>query len=89
MTTKHDKLLKLIFENPVRSNLNWMDIEKLFIALGGRVSQREGSRVAVYLNGVIAIFHRPHPEKETDKGALRSVRRFLLNAGINPPEEKE
>jgi hypothetical protein len=31
-----------------------------------------------------AVFHRPHPEKETDKGALKSVRRFLKEAGIEP-----
>jgi hypothetical protein len=48
------------------------------------VSNRKGSRVNVILNGVVASFHRPHPEKETDKGALRSVRCFLLTAGIEP-----
>ncbi len=42
--------------------------------------------VRVYLNGVRAVFHRPHPRKETDKGALRSVRRFLLEAGVGPEE---
>jgi len=31
---------------------------------------------------VRAVFHRPHPRKETDKGALRSMRRFLLEAGV-------
>ncbi len=87
MSAKHDKTLKLIFEDPVRSNINWRDIENLFLALGARVSQREGSRVAIYLNGVVAIFHRPHPEKETDKGAVKSVRRFLINAGVLPPKE--
>jgi hypothetical protein len=29
-----------------------------------------------------AVFHEPHPEKETDKGAVKSVREFLLKAGI-------
>ncbi|WP_308189086.1 MULTISPECIES: type II toxin-antitoxin system HicA family toxin [Nostoc] len=29
-----------------------------------------------------ATFHRPHPEKETDKGAVKSMRRFLTEAGI-------
>ena len=36
------------------------------------------------LNGVDAVFHRPHPAKETDRGALRSVRRFLREAGVTP-----
>ena len=38
----------------------------------------------VAVNGVRAVFHRPHPRKETDKGAIRSVRRFLTEAGITP-----
>jgi hypothetical protein len=36
------------------------------------------------LNGRVAVLHRPHPQKETDKGAVRSVRRFLSEAGITP-----
>ena len=32
------------------------------------------------LLGVRSVFHRPHPEKEIDKGAVKSVRRFLLEA---------
>ncbi|WP_370867743.1 type II toxin-antitoxin system HicA family toxin [Brevundimonas sp.] len=38
----------------------------------------------VSLDGVDAVFHRPHPQKETDKGALKSVRRFLTEAGHVP-----
>jgi len=34
------------------------------------------------LNGVRAVFHRPHPRKQTDKGALKSMRRFLIEAGV-------
>ena len=33
---------------------------------------------------VDAVFHRPHPQKKTDKGALKSVRRFLKEAGFTP-----
>jgi hypothetical protein len=38
----------------------------------------------VYLGEVRAVFHRPHPQKDTDKGALRSVLRFLVEAGFEP-----
>jgi hypothetical protein len=55
---------------------------KLFVALGGEISEGSGSRVRVYLNGVRAVFHRPHPQKETDKGAVKSVRNFLESAGV-------
>jgi hypothetical protein len=33
-----------------------------------------------------AVFHEPHPERVTDKGAIKSVREFLTNAGITLDE---
>jgi hypothetical protein len=65
-----------------RSNILWSDIESLLIALGAEVSEGRGSRVRFALNDIRATFHRPHPEKETDKGAVKSMRRFLTEAGI-------
>ena len=65
-------------------DVKWIDIESLFIALEAELSEGRGSRVRVYLKGVRAVFHRPHPEKETDKGALKAIRRFLSEAGVNP-----
>jgi hypothetical protein len=82
MNAKNRKTLNSIFHNPVKSDLPWKDIENLFIALGGEVSEGRGSRVRVALNNVRAVFHRPHPQKVTDKGALLSVRRFLITAGV-------
>lgn len=84
MQTKHRKTLKAIFETPVRANIPWKDIESLVIALGGEKEEGRGSRVRFILNGVFAVFHRPHPQKETDKGAVVSVRRFLENAEVKP-----
>lgn len=54
----------------------WKDIESLMRHLDAEITEGEGSRVRFSLNGVRATFHRPHPKKETDKGALVSVRRF-------------
>ncbi len=82
LNKKHQKILDSIFVEPVRSNVIWNDIEKLLKALGTEISQGRGSRVRLYLNGVKAVFHRPHPKKETDKGALKSMRRFLIEAGV-------
>ena len=66
--SKHRKTLEAVFEDPVRSNVAWADVEKLFGALGAEVSEGRGSRVRVYLGGVRVVFHRPHPQKETDRG---------------------
>jgi hypothetical protein len=87
LNNKQLKTLTKIFEEPVRSDVVWSDIESLFRALGGTISEGRGSRVRVILNGVYADFHRPHPERVTDKGALKSVRRFLANARIEKEEE--
>ena len=73
-----------VFADPVRSDIPWRDIEGLFGALGATVRQGAGSRVCVALNDVRAVFHRPHPERVTDKGAVRAVRRFLQTAGVQP-----
>jgi len=82
MNSKHKKTMDLIFKDPVQANIPWSDIEMLFIALGGKISEGSGSRVRVKLNGSRAVFHRPHPQKTTDKGAVNSVRRFLENSGV-------
>jgi hypothetical protein len=82
----HRKTLQAIFEDPAHSNIAWTDIEKLMLALGAELSEGRGSRVRVFLSGVRAVFHRPHPRKETDKGAVKSVRRFLVEAGVKPEE---
>ena len=84
LSSKHKKTLRAIFEDPVRSNVLWSDIEKLLIALGAEISEGRGSRIRIVLNNVRAVFHRPHPRKETDKGALKSMRRFLSEAGEKP-----
>lgn len=84
MNSKHRKTLLAIFANPVQSGINWNDIESLLIALGAQRYEGNGSRVRFLLNGVRATFHRPHPHKETDKGAVVSVRRFLEAGGIKP-----
>lgn len=83
MNKKHQRTLESIFAIPVRSSIRWRDIESLFIALGAKIEEGKGSRVRVLLKEEEAVFHRPHPQKETDKGAVVSVRRFLENAGVN------
>ena len=84
MNQKHRGTLKAIFADPARSNIPWRDIEGMLRAVGAEITEGEGSRVRIALNEVRAVFHRPHPQKETDKGAVRSMRRFLTEAGVTP-----
>ena len=84
MASKHQKTLALIFDNPIKSDINWADIIALLQNIGAEISEGKGSRVRIALNGIRAVFHRPHPGKEIDKGALKSMRRFLVEAGVKP-----
>lgn len=78
------RTLKAIFTDPVQGGIAWKDVETLLASLGAEITEGSGSRVRVALQGVRAVFHRPHPEKEMDKGAVKSMRRFLQEAGITP-----
>jgi hypothetical protein len=78
--SKHERVLAAIFER--RANIAWSDIEAMLLHYGAEISEGRGSRVRIALNGVRAVFHRPHPQKETDRGAVVSMRRFLAEAGI-------
>jgi len=91
MNKKHDRVLEAIFAIPVRPSINWRDIESLLVNIGASIVETRGSRIKVVLSrikvvlsGHEAVFHRPHPQKETDKGALVSVRKFLEKAGVKP-----
>lgn len=84
MRKKHRKTLDAVFSRPTQANIKWDDVEALLKAFGAYIEERKGSRVAIELNDVVAIFHRPHPEKEIDKGAVASIRRFLKEAGVEP-----
>lgn len=83
MNKKQRQTLKKIFERPDRSDIPWTNVESLFLSLGAEISEGRGSRVRVALNNIRAVFHRPHPDKVTNKGAVKSVRRFLKEAGVN------
>jgi HicA toxin of bacterial toxin-antitoxin, len=84
MKRKHQRTLELIFSRPVSGSVPWRDIEALLQELGGEVSERAGSRVAVGLFGEVRAFHRPHPSLDTDRGAVASIRKCLEEHGVTP-----
>jgi len=89
MNHKQIQTMHAIFLDPPLANISWADIESLLFALGASISEGNGSRVRIFLNGVRAVFHRPHPEKEVDRGAVKSLRRFLIEAGFSDFKEEE
>ena len=84
MQKRHQATLAAIFARPTRGTVRWTDIEALFVALGAEISEREGSRIGVVLFGEVRVFHRPHPSPETDKGAIKSIRKWLDENGVIP-----
>ena len=84
MKRRHQRTLELIYARPTSANVQWRDIEMLFVELGAETSEREGSRVAVVLFGEVRVFHRPHLSPNTDKGAVASIRKWLEQHGVEP-----
>ena len=66
MNNKNKKVLDCIFTDPISSKILWKDIENLLIDLNANISEGRGSRVRIELNNVLATFHIPHPEAETN-----------------------
>lgn len=82
MVSRHLRTLAAVFEDPVRANILWRDVEALIVYLGGTVTSAAGSRVKLELNGVDAVYHRPHPQKEARRRTIRNMRLFLTEAGV-------
>lgn len=84
MNSRHRKVLEAIFQEPVPRTLEWARIEALLLTLGAQVLEGAGSRVRISLAGVVATFHRPHPQKEAKPYQVRDARKLLEEAGIRP-----
>lgn len=84
MKAKHRKTLELIFSRPTSAGVKWSDALALFTELGAEITEREGSRVAVFLFEQVKVMHCPHPSPDMDKGAVASIRRWLEENGVKP-----
>ena len=84
MNSKQRKTLEAIFADPVNASISWSNIESVFRAYGGTIKEGRGSRVWFIWETQVAVFHRPHPQPTTDKGAVKSVRRYFTKIGLKP-----
>jgi len=83
VTARHRKTLAAIFAKPTLASIVFADIEALIKALGGTISEREGSRVKIELAGQQWRCHRPHPGKEAKRYQVEEARELLERAGVN------
>lgn len=84
VNAKQRKALSAIFARPTSASIPFSDIESLIKALGGTVSEREGSRVKVELRGEQWRCHRPHPGKEAKRYQVEEARELLERVGVKP-----
>jgi len=49
MNGRHRRTLGLIFSRPTPASVRWHDVLALLAELGAQITQREGSRVAIFL----------------------------------------
>ena len=63
MNAKQRKALATIFARPTLASIPFNEIESLITALGGKITEREGSRIKADLKGDQWRAHRPHPGK--------------------------
>jgi len=84
MNSRQRRTLEAVFTDPVPASLEWAAIEGLLVAVGCSTIEGRGSRVRFECRGVIASFHRPHPEKEAKRYQVRDAREFLAKIGVKP-----
>ena len=84
MNSRHRKTLEAVFAEPAASSVEWRAIEALLIAAGCRIVEGSGSRVRVEHSGIVAFFHRPHPQKEAKRYQVRDARDLLIKIGVLP-----
>lgn len=84
MNSKHRKTLEAVFTQPAPSGLEWARIEALLTAIGCQTIEGRGSRVRFAKDGMVATFHRPHPDKEAKPYQVRDARDFLQQLGVTP-----
>jgi hypothetical protein len=85
LSKKHQTTLAALFARPTRTNIAWQDFVSLMTALGGSERTAGGSAHSFILNGVVGVFHRPHPGNELYGEVVKRIRKFLSRAGVNPP----
>lgn len=86
MSKKHRVAYEAIFTKPDRKDINWDDFVSLLTFLNATFKNQSGSAVGVRLNGVYAVFHKPHPGHLIYPSDLKRIRRFLIEAGIETVE---
>lgn len=77
--SKHGRVLDQV--KALNGNVHWTKVEALLEHYGATFEERRGSAVAIKLDGIRIVVHRPHPRKECGKGLVKRVKAFLEDCG--------
>lgn len=84
MNAKQRRTLAAVFARPTFATVPFSDIVSLIKGLGGSITEREGSRVKIEINGETWRCHRPHPGKEAKRYQVEEARELLERVGVKP-----
>ena len=84
MNKKQRKTLAAVFARPTLASITFADIEGLMKGIGGKIEEREGSRVKIEIKGEQWRCHRPHPGKEAKRYQIEEARELLERIGVKP-----
>lgn len=84
LKSKHKKTLQKIFDDPLRNDIRWDEVEKLLMSLGAEKREGKGSRMSFWIHEAVICLHKPHPRKEIKEYVVKTVRQYLLDLEIKP-----
>ncbi len=84
MSSKHDNLVRAIFQDPISNKIQFREIESLLRHLGAEIESMSGTRIHVKLNGVEGTLHRPHPGSPLGRQDIVHLREYLGRARVTP-----
>ena len=84
MTSQFQGVSAPFFRVTALASIVFSGIESLLKSLGGKVGEREGSRIKIDLKGEQWRCHRPHPGKEAKRYQLEEAREILERVGVRP-----
>ena len=84
MDKRDRKTLEQIYTDPSRTLTTWLDVEHLFVALGGFAEWTDKRHLGVKLNGHTASFRTTEDKSgRLDAADGERLRDFLRSAGVN------
>ena len=79
MNRKYLRTVEKIFKG---DSVKWSEAEGLLTVLGAQMSEGSGSRKRCNLNGVKLVLHKPHPGNELNRGAVKSLKKYLIRTDL-------